>query len=78
MSDVANDFPFSDDDLSQIGETSESEIVQEDSPQDAKYQLDLFSVMLLISFVLITVSAMLMVWHLTTKYGSILDGPWNV
>lgn len=78
MSDVSNDFPISDDDVSQVGKTSESEIVQEDSPAESKFQLDLFSVMLLISFVLITVSAMLMIWHLTTKYGSIFDGPWNV
>jgi hypothetical protein len=78
MSDVSNDFPVADDDLGQIGETSENEIVQDEPQELPWYNLNLFNAMLLISFVLITVSAMLMLWTLTTEYGSIIEGPWNV
>lgn len=76
MSDIPTDFEAADD-TSNVGETS-SEVVQTEAPERPWYQLDLFNTLLLVSFVLITLSSMLLVWHLIDRYGSITDAPWNV
>ena len=76
MSDVPNDFEAADD-LSEVGTTS-GEIVTQEPAKAAWYEMDLFNTMLLISFVLITLASMLMIWHLIERYGSIWAGPWNV
>lgn len=76
MSDVPNNFE-ADDNVSEVGTTS-GEIVTQEPAKGSWYEMDLFNTMLLISFVLITLASMLMIWHLIDRYGSIWDGPWNV
>ena len=76
MSDIPNEFEAADD-TSDVGSTSD-EMVRPEAPARPWYQLDLFNTMLLISFLLITLSSMLLIWHLIDRYGSITDGPWNV
>lgn len=75
MSDIPTDIENLDD-TSSVGETSE--VVQNDPPEQPWYRLDLFNTLLLISFVLITLSSMLMIWHLIGQYGSPTSAPWNV
>jgi hypothetical protein len=53
-------------------------MVRPEAPKRPWYQLDLFNTLLLISFLLITLSSMLLIWHLIDRYGSITDAPWNV
>lgn len=76
MSDIPTDIEIPDD-TSSVGETS-AEMIQEDPPEQPWYKLDLFNTLLLISFVLITLSSMLMIWHLIDQYGSPTSAPWNV
>jgi hypothetical protein len=76
MSDIPSDFDVPDD-TTEVGETS-GEMVRPEAPQRPWYQLDLFNTLLLISFLLITLSSMLLIWHLIDRYGSITDAPWNV
>lgn len=67
------------DDTSLVGETSAAtaggEIVQEDTPKGSRL-MGLYDWMLLISFVLITLAALLMIWELS-KFGSVFSLPWN-
>lgn len=74
MSDIPNDFDAPDD-TSEVGTTS-AEMVRPEAPTRRGW--DLFNTMLLISFLLITLSSMLLIWHLIDRYGSITDAPWNV
>jgi len=76
MSDIPNDFEAADD-TSEVGSTS-AEVVRPEAPDRPWYQLDLFNTMLLISFILITLSSMLMIWHLFDRFGAPWDLPWNV
>jgi hypothetical protein len=76
MSDIPSDFDVPDD-TTEVGETS-GEMVRPEAPKRPWYQLDLFNTLLLISFLLITLSSMLLIWHLIDRYGSITDAPWNV
>ena len=76
MSDVSNDFEAHDD-ISEVGTTS-GEVVTQEAPKASWYEMDIFNMMLLVSFVLITLASMLMIWHLIDRYGSISDLPWNV
>ena len=76
MSDTPSDFDVPDD-TSAVGETS-AEMVSPEAPTHPWYRLDLFNTLLLISFLLITLSSMLLLWHLIDRYGSITDAPWNV
>ncbi|QEG24467.1 hypothetical protein [Mariniblastus fucicola] len=76
MSDISNDFEAPDD-VSEVGSTS-AEMVSPEAPSRPWYQLDLFNTLLLISFLLITLSSMLLIWHLIDRFGSITDAPWNV
>ncbi len=76
MSDIPSDFDVPDD-TSEVGSTS-AEMVRPETPNRPWYQLDLFNTLLLISFLMITLSSMLLIWHLVSRYGSITDAPWNV
>jgi len=73
MSDLTNDFDA--DNTSEVGTTS-AEMVRPDTPTNRRW--DLFNTMLLISFILITLSSMLMIWHLFDRFGAPWDLPWNV
>ena len=75
MSDVPNDIAL--DDTSQVGTTSD-EAVNPETPKKRRLQFDLFNTILLISFLLISLAFMLMIWHLVDRYGAIWDAPWNV
>lgn len=74
MSDIPNDFDAPDD-TSEVGSTS-AEMVRPEIAKGRRW--DLFNTLLLISFLLITLSSMLLIWHLIDRYGSITDAPWNV
>lgn len=74
MSDIPNDFEAPDD-TSEVGTTS-TEMVRPDAPKYRRW--DLFNILLLISFILITLSSMLMIWHLFDRFGAPWDLPWNV
>ena len=74
MSDIPNDFDAADD-TSEVGTTS-ADMVRPEAPVNRRW--DLFNVMLLISFVLITLSSMLLMWHLLDRFGAPWDLPWNV
>ncbi len=75
MSEVPNELVP--DDTSEVGMTS-GEVVTTEAPKRPWYQMDLFNTILLISFLLITLATMLMLWHLTGSYGYFWDAPWNV
>lgn len=74
ITDISNDFEAADD-ISEVGTTSE-EMVQTEAPRRPMF--DLFNTLLLISFILITLSSMLLIWHLFDRYGAPWDLPWNV
>ena len=76
MSDISNDFEAADD-TSEVGTTS-AEVVRAERPKRAWYKMDLFNTLLLISFILITLSSMLLIWHLFDRFGAPWDLPWNV
>jgi len=76
MSDFPNDFAA--DDTTEVGTTSSEVVVEKPKKRTLRQQLDLFNTILLISFLLITMAFMLMLWHLVDRYGAIWDAPWNV
>ena len=75
MSEVPNDIAL--DDTSEVGTTS-GEVAVPKKPKKRRLQFDLFNTILLISFLLISLAFMLMIWHLVDRYGAIWDAPWNV
>lgn len=74
ITDISNDFEPADN-ISEVGTTSQ-EMVRAEAPKRPWFNL--FNAMLLISFILITLSSMLMIWHLFDRYGAPWDLPWNV
>jgi len=66
------------DDTSLVGETSAAggEIVQDEAPKRGWQSMGLFDYLLLISFVMIVLASMLMLWEYT-KFGGLVWGSWN-
>lgn len=70
---------FAPDDTTDVGTTSgEAAVAAKPRKRGFFQRLHLFNTMLLISFLLITLAFMLMLWHLVDRFGAIWDAPWNV